>query len=132
MPYYRRNFCNDHVEKTPMAFAAPSWNLRALAVNAVVDENLLARIDEVAGRLPGSPWEMHRLLEFVSSQVPDVPVPRDGELVYAAVRGSCFLRKVFWRMVSSRRRKLSVLRRNQWVGFRPACLLPCRPAGGPT
>jgi serine/threonine-protein kinase len=26
------------------------------------------------------------------------------------------------------RRKLSIHRRNQWVGFRPACFLPCAPA----
>lgn len=42
----------------------------------------------------------------------------------AAVRGSCFLRTVPRRMKSAHRRQLSVTRRNQWVGFRPALLLP--------
>jgi len=31
-------------------------------------------------------------------------------------------------MTSAHQRRLSIIRRNQWVGFRPALLLPCRPA----
>ena len=46
----------------------------------------------------------------------------------AQVRGSCFLRSNNKRMQACHRRQLSVTRRNQWVGFRPACYLPCRPA----
>jgi serine/threonine-protein kinase len=42
----------------------------------------------------------------------------------APVRGSCFMRTVPTRMKSAHRRQLSVTRRNQWVGFRPAQLLP--------
>lgn len=38
----------------------------------------------------------------------------------AAVRGSCFLRRIASRMVGSHRRRLSIHRRNRWVGFRPA------------
>jgi serine/threonine-protein kinase len=45
-----------------------------------------------------------------------------------AVRGSCFLRSDGKRMVSWHRRRLSPIRRNQWVGFRPASFLGCRPA----
>ena len=67
------------------------------------------------GRLP-EPW-------------PEAEVPAEGEKVYAPVRGACFLRANARRMEASHRRKLSVTRRNQWVGFRPALFLPCRPAG---
>jgi serine/threonine-protein kinase len=59
---------------------------------------------------------------------PDVTPSVGGSPVYTAVRGPCFLR---WRirvMSASHRRRLSVTRRNQWVGFRPACMLPCCPA----
>jgi serine/threonine-protein kinase len=55
-------------------------------------------------------------------------VPTPDEVVYAAVRGSCFLRTRQERMLAWHRRRLSVTRRNQWVGFRPACLLPFFPA----
>jgi serine/threonine-protein kinase len=56
-------------------------------------------------------------------------LPRGG-VVYAPVRGSCFLRSVPRRMVSWHRRRLAVTRRNAWTGFRPAVLLGCRPALG--
>jgi serine/threonine-protein kinase len=59
---------------------------------------------------------------------PDVTPKKPGEPVYAAVRGSCFLRTDHLAMRAWHRRKLSVHRRNQWVGFRPACFLPCAPA----
>jgi formylglycine-generating enzyme required for sulfatase activity len=59
---------------------------------------------------------------------PEIWVPAAGEIVYAAVRGSCFLRSSHSRMPAWHRRRLSVTRRNRWVGFRPACLLPCFPA----
>ncbi len=66
-----------------------------------------------------------------SAQVPEpwpaVPYGDEDEPVHAAVRGSCFLRSVSPRLASSHRRKLSVTRRNYWVGFRPALFLPCRP-----
>ncbi|HEY8504069.1 MAG TPA: SUMF1/EgtB/PvdO family nonheme iron enzyme, partial [Gemmataceae bacterium] len=61
--------------------------------------------------------------------VPDVPVPPEDEPAYAAVRGACFLRTAAPSMTAHHRRRLSVTRRNRWVGFRPALLLPCRPAG---
>ena len=44
------------------------------------------------------------------------------------VRGACFFRVIAGRMAASHRRQLSVVRRNQWTGFRPALLLSCRPA----
>lgn len=59
---------------------------------------------------------------------PEIKVPADGSPAYAAVRGACFLRSSLPRMPAWHRRRLSVTRRNQWVGFRPACLLPCCPA----
>lgn len=42
----------------------------------------------------------------------------------AAVRGSSFKRRSLSRMASSHRRRLSVTRRNTWVGFRPAFYPP--------
>jgi len=59
---------------------------------------------------------------------PDLTPKKPGEPVYAAVRGSCFLRTDHLAMRAWHRRKLSIYRRNQWVGFRPACFLPCAPA----
>lgn len=47
--------------------------------------------------------------------------------VYAVVRGACYLRSSAMSMRSSHSRNLSQVRRNKWVGFRPACLLPVRP-----
>ncbi len=87
-------------------------------------EDLVGNVSEWCQMTPGDQAEV------IPINAPDVRVPSDGETVYAAVRGSCFLRRVFWRMVSARRRRLSVTRRNRWVGFRSASLLPCRPAGG--
>lgn len=59
---------------------------------------------------------------------PELRVPDAGELVYAAVRGSGFLRSSRDRMQAWHRRRLSVTRRNRWVGFRLACFVPCFPA----
>jgi serine/threonine-protein kinase len=59
---------------------------------------------------------------------PSIPPAAGGTKAYAAVRGSCYLRTRAVRMVSWHRRRLSVTRRNSWVGFRPALLLPFRPA----
>ena len=59
---------------------------------------------------------------------PDLTHKKPGEPLYAAVRGSCFLRTDHLAMRAWHRRKLSIYRRNQWVGFRPACFLPCAPA----
>jgi serine/threonine-protein kinase len=56
---------------------------------------------------------------------PDLPATLN---VYAPVRGSCFLRRDVKRMAVWHRRRLGVIRRNPWVSFRPACLLPCVPA----
>ncbi len=58
---------------------------------------------------------------------PQIQVPSGDEPVYVAVRGSCFLRSNRDRMIAAHRRRLSVIRRNQWVGFRPASFLPCYP-----
>lgn len=60
--------------------------------------------------------------------IPDRTIPPEDKPIHTIVRGSCYLRQDPLLMVSSHRRRLSVTRRNQWVGFRPACYLPCRPA----
>ena len=58
---------------------------------------------------------------------PIVSLPDDEEeKVETVVRGACFFRTSANAMKCSHRRNLSVARRNQWVGFRPACLLPVR------
>jgi formylglycine-generating enzyme required for sulfatase activity len=51
-----------------------------------------------------------------------------GATVQGVVRGGCYLRQSATAMRASHRRNLSVARRNKWVGFRPACVLPIRPA----
>jgi len=65
---------------------------------------------------------------FMPEAWPDLPAVSREAPGYAAVRGSCFLRLAFPSMRSWHRRRLSVTRRNQWVGFRPALHLACRPA----
>lgn len=64
----------------------------------------------------------------IPTAVPVIPEIRPDVPQYAAVRGSCFLRTDPTRMVSWHRRKLSLTRRNAWVGFRPAFFLPWRPS----
>jgi serine/threonine-protein kinase len=59
---------------------------------------------------------------------PEVPAPEMPPGPYAAVRGSAFMRTDMALMVAWHRRRLSITRRNRWVGFRPACLIPYRPA----
>jgi serine/threonine-protein kinase len=57
--------------------------------------------------------------------------PADPERIeLEVVRGSCYLRSDESRMTAWHRRRLSRTRRNGWVGFRPACLLPLRPVTG--
>jgi serine/threonine-protein kinase len=58
----------------------------------------------------------------------EIPIPPSGKAVYARVRGACFLRSSATALKANHQRNLSMTRRNQWVGFRPACLLPVRPA----
>jgi serine/threonine-protein kinase len=59
---------------------------------------------------------------------PEVPPAEQPPGPYAPVRGACFLRTTWKSLAAAHRRKLSITRRNHWVGFRPACLLPYRPA----
>lgn len=59
---------------------------------------------------------------------PEIQVPESGSPVYTSVRGACFLRGSLKRIPTWHPRQLSVTRRNRWVGFRPACFLPCCPA----
>ncbi len=60
---------------------------------------------------------------------PQIPYPTDNKPVQTVVRGACFLRSTSGAGAkASHRRMLSVTRRNQWVGFRLAVLLPVRPA----
>ena len=56
--------------------------------------------------------------------VPQRMPAANSDLHQAAVRGSCYKRRSLGRMASSHRRRLSVNRRNDWVGFRPAFYPP--------
>ena len=62
------------------------------------------------------------------SPYPDVAFPSGDEPVQSVVRGACFLRTSTAASKGSHRRNLSVARRNHWVGFRLAVLLPVHPA----
>jgi serine/threonine-protein kinase len=64
---------------------------------------------------------------FMPEPVAEIPAVPEGDPVYTAVRGSCFLRTDRALMASSHQRRLSITRRNQWVGFRPAFLLAFQP-----
>jgi serine/threonine-protein kinase len=56
---------------------------------------------------------------------PKITKPKNPEaIVLTAVRGSCYLRTDEARMVAHHRRRLSTTRRNDWVSFRPACVMP--------
>lgn len=57
---------------------------------------------------------------------PNLPTARKP--VFAAVRGGAFKRQGCDTLRTYHRRKLSVIRRNDWTGIRPACFLPVRPA----
>ncbi len=61
-----------------------------------------------------------------AGEVPPIPAP--SKIAYTVVRGACYLRESALSMRSHHQRNLSQTRRNKWVGFRPACLLPVRPA----
>jgi formylglycine-generating enzyme required for sulfatase activity len=68
---------------------------------------------------------------FVPPVLPDLTPPEDPEKPEMAVlRGACFLRVAARCMTASHRRALSKMRRNAWVGFRPACMLPYRAVVG--
>lgn len=59
---------------------------------------------------------------------PQPKMPTARKPVQAAVRGGAFKRQGVQTLHTYHRRKLSVIRRNDWVGIRPACFLPVRPA----
>ena len=124
----------------PWGDANPTWRSSgSLAHVAAADTCAVGRFAKVR-----SPYGCEGLIGNVSEwcqpgnakapgefppHAPDVrPTGRGGKPVYAAVRGSAYLRTDAARMRSHHRRRLSVTRRNQWVGFRPALYLPCRPA----
>jgi formylglycine-generating enzyme required for sulfatase activity len=59
---------------------------------------------------------------------PTPKLPTARKPVQAAVRGGAFKRQGVQTLRACHRRNLSVIRRNDWVGIRPACFLPVRPA----
>ena len=69
--------------------------------------------------------------EHVQAVLPDLTPPDDPENVETTVlRGGCYLRVAARCMTAAHRRRLSKMRRNAWVGFRPACVLPYRAGVG--
>lgn len=59
---------------------------------------------------------------------PKPKMPTARKPVQAAVRGGAFKRQGVQSLRTYHRRNLSVFRRNDWTGIRPACFLPVRPA----
>lgn len=59
---------------------------------------------------------------------PQPKMPTARKPVHAAVRGGAFKRAGSDTLRTYHRRKLSVIRRNDWTGIRPACFLPVRPS----
>jgi serine/threonine-protein kinase len=85
-------------------------------------EDLIGNVAEWCQRTPGD------RPDFIPGPLAAIGPPEDPEaIVVEAVRGSCYLRTDESRMVAWHRRRLSRTRRNQWVGFRPACLAAMRP-----
>lgn len=69
--------------------------------------------------------------DHVPAVLPDLTRPDDPDQPeYAILRGACYLRMAARCMTGSHRRNLSKMRRNAWVGFRPACMLPYRAVVG--
>jgi formylglycine-generating enzyme required for sulfatase activity len=58
----------------------------------------------------------------------DLKPPSGIDTVLGSVRGACCLRTSAEALKGHHRRNLTTTRRNQWVGFRVACVLPVRPA----
>ncbi len=84
-------------------------------------EDMIGNVSEWCGRTKKDAPEQ------VPPPWPEVPAKAPGKIELGVVRGACFLRQDLGRMAAWRRRRLSTTRRNQWVGFRPACLLSYYP-----
>ena len=118
-------------DSTPLSSAAKLANIRSDGTTPVSRyprtrtpygcEDMIGNVSEWCRRTPKDdptalpePWPQYDL----ATEEPWLEI----------VRGACFLRLHSDRMKAHHRRQLSVIRRNFWVGFRPAMLLPCRPA----
>lgn len=55
-------------------------------------------------------------------------MPSDALEIFAVVRGGSFLRSAPRSLSAYHRRRLAIVRRNRWTGFRPASFLSVRPA----
>jgi serine/threonine-protein kinase len=84
-------------------------------------EDMVGNISEWCQMLEG-----HNHGDFPEGR-PEIKVPEPDKVFHAGVRGACFLRSSRLRIPAWHRRLLAVTRRNRWVGFRPACFLPCFP-----
>jgi serine/threonine-protein kinase len=88
-------------------------------------EELIGNVSEWCNPVP----EKHPPGQFAPPW-PDLPFPNEDGKHHAIVRGACFLRAGYATGKSSYRRRLQLIRRNHWTGFRVAALLPCKPATG--
>jgi serine/threonine-protein kinase len=92
-------------------------------------EDLIGNVSEWCQMIEGTNYGLMPTEEPVVPPLPERQradeEQQEGPLV--AVRGSCFMRFHFRRMVAWHRRRLSPYRRNYWVGFRPAFLCAWRP-----
>ncbi|MCE9568287.1 MAG: formylglycine-generating enzyme family protein [Planctomycetes bacterium] len=120
----------------PWGDSVPSKKLAQIAVTGTCEVGKFSRVrspygcEELIGNV--SEWCLPTTEDAVIGAFPEpypkVAYPSDGEPVQSVVRGACFLRTSVTATKSSHRRNLSVARRNHWVGFRLAVLLPVRPA----
>lgn len=120
----------------PWGEGIPSRKLAQIAGSGTCDVGMFSRVrspygcEELVGNV--SEWCLPAAEDAVIGAIPDpyptTPFPTREEPAQSCVRGACFLRTSSITSKSSHRRKLSVARRNQWVGFRLAVFLPVRPA----
>ncbi len=120
----------------PWGEGIPSRKLAQIAGSGTCEVGMFSRVrspygcEELIGNV--SEWCLPTAEGAMIGAFPDpystIPFPTSDEPVQTIVRGACFLRTSSITSKSCHRRKLSVARRNQWVGFRLAVFLPVRPA----
>jgi hypothetical protein len=86
------------------------WVQRPLPVNAAADAARENKIDELVTKLPGSAYQLDCALDVVR----------------ALRESNASIRRMARKILALS--GLSISRRIQWTGFRPACLLPYCPA----
>jgi serine/threonine-protein kinase len=132
----------------PWGEAAPETNVRSdlgQYRRVATHSHFLATVTAEVGKLPRvrTPYGCEQMAGNVSTWCqpgdpakadefppvrPQPKMPTARNPVQASVRGGAFKRQGSETLRTYHRRRLSVIRRNDWVGIRPACFLPVRPA----